>query len=74
MNEACRLLEMGAVKGYEVINQVERIGERHEGIFEIGFDKHRKWSEKLEAVAEKIGKSYLMPCDMMKTGKYKDYP
>jgi len=73
MNEACRLLEMGAVKGYEVINEVERIGEYHEGIFVLGFDKCKEWAEKLEAVAEKIGKSYLKPCEMMRSGRFKDY-
>jgi 3-hydroxyacyl-CoA dehydrogenase len=74
MNEACRLLEMGVVKGYEVINEVERIGESHEGIFVLGFDKYKEWAEKLEATAEKIGKPYLKPCEMMRSGRFKDYP
>ena len=73
MNEACRLLEMGAVKGCEIINELERIGEYHEGIFVLGFDKYKEWAEKLEAVAEKIGKSYLKPCEMMRSGRFKDY-
>ena len=74
LNEACRLLELGVVKGCEVINQVERIGESHEGIFVLGFDKYREWAEKLEAVAEKIDKPYLKPCEMMRSGRFKDYP
>ena len=74
LNEACRLLEMGVVKGYEDINEVERIGEHHEGIFVLGWDKYQEWAEKLEAVAEKIGKPYLKPCEMMRSGKFKDYP
>jgi len=74
MNEACRLLEMGVVKGYEIINEVERIGESHEGIFVLGFEKYKEWAEKLEAVAEKIGKSYLKPCELMRSGRFKDYP
>ena len=73
MNEACRLLEMGVVKGCEVINEVERIGESHEGIFVLGFDKYKEWAEKLELVAEKIGKSYLKPCEIMRSGRFKDY-
>jgi enoyl-CoA hydratase/3-hydroxyacyl-CoA dehydrogenase len=73
MNEACRLLEMGVVKRYEVINEVERIGEHHEGIFVLGWDKYREWAGKLEAVAEKIGKPYLKPCEMMRSGRFKDY-
>jgi enoyl-CoA hydratase/3-hydroxyacyl-CoA dehydrogenase len=74
LNEACRLLEMGVVKGCGVITEVERIGESHEGIFVLGSDKYKEWAEKLEAVAEKIGKPYLKPCEMMRSGRFKDYP
>ena len=65
---------MGVVEGYEVINKVERIGESHEGIFVLGYDKYEAWAEKLEKLVEKIGKAYLLPCGMMHTGKFKDYP
>jgi len=74
MNEGCRLLEMGVVKGYGVINKVERIGESHEATFVLGFDKYAEWAELLEEVSEKIGKSYLKPCEMMTSGRFKDYP
>ena len=74
LNEACRLLEMGVVKGCEVINEVERIGESHEGIFVLGADRYEEWAEKLETVAEKIGKPYLKPCEMMRSGRFKEYP
>ena len=74
MNEGCRLIEMGVVKGYGVINEVERIGEGHEATFAIGMDKYKQWAEKLEEVAEKIGKSYLKPCEMMRSGRFKDFP
>ena len=74
MNEACRLLEMGVVKGCGVITEVERIGESHEGIFVLGLEKYKEWAEKLEAVAEKIGKPYLKPCEMMRSGRFRDYP
>ena len=74
LNEACRLLEMGVVKGCGVITEVERIGEGHEGIFVLGSDKYKEWAEKLEAVAEKICKPYLKPCEMMRSGRFKDYP
>jgi hypothetical protein len=67
------MLEKGVVKRYEVITQVEQIGEGREGIFEIGFDKYREWSEKLDAFVEKIGKQYLKPCKTMRSGKFVDY-
>ena len=59
LNEACRLLDMGAVREYEVINEAERIGESREGIFALGWDKYGMWSEKLERAADKIGKPYF---------------
>jgi len=74
LNEACRLIEMGVVKGCSVITEVERIGESHEGIFILGADRYGEWAEKLEEVAEKIGKPYLKPCEMMKSGTFKDHP
>ncbi len=73
MNEACRLLEMGVVKVYRAITELERIGEGHEGVIEIGYDRYREWSKKLEVAAETMGKDYLKPCDMMRSGKFKDY-
>ena len=73
LNEACRLMELGVVKGYEVINEVERIGEQHEGIFVLGWDRYKEWTEKLETVADKIGKPYLKPCGTMRSGRFKDY-
>ena len=74
LNEACRLLEMGVVKGCGVITELERIGEGHPGIFEYGSEKYQEWAEVLEAAAEKTGKSYVKPCRMMKTGEFRDYP
>jgi len=74
LNEACRLLEMGVVKGCGAITELERIGEGHPGIFEYGSERYQEWAELLEAAAERTGKSYLKPCEMMKTGKFKDRP
>jgi len=74
LNEACRLLEMGVVSSCEVVNRVEREGESHEGIFVLGEDKYAEWADKLAAVAAKIGSRYLEPCEMMRSGKFRDYP
>ena len=73
LNEACRMLQKGVVKRYEVITQVEKTGEGREGIFEIGFNKYREWAEKLDAFADRIGKPYLKPCETMSTGNFVDY-
>ncbi len=74
MNEGCRLLEMGVVKGYELINKVDLIGNGREGPFVQGINKYMEWSDKLETMAEKLNKHYLKPCDMMKSGRFKNYP
>ena len=73
LNEACRLLEMGIVKGCGVITEIERIGESHEGIFVLGYNKYKEWAEKLEAAAGKLDRPYLRPCKMMSSGNFKKY-
>ncbi len=74
VNAAGRRLEMKVVKGYRAITELERIGEGHEGVIEIGYDRYQEWSKKLEVAAETVGKDYLKPCDMMRSGRFKDYP
>ncbi len=74
-NEGCRLLEEGVVKNYTAIDDTIKAG------FNMPFgpmnaaaqdDNYKKWSQKLEEVAETIGKSYLKPCELMKSGKFRD--
>jgi hypothetical protein len=42
--------------------------------FVLGMEKYKGWYEILEYFAEKLGKLYLKPCDMMKSGRFKDFP
>jgi enoyl-CoA hydratase/3-hydroxyacyl-CoA dehydrogenase len=74
MNEACRLIEEGVIKGYETINKVDTIESRQQATFVLGMEKYKEWSEILEHFAQKLGKPYLQPCDMMKFGRFKDFP
>ena len=74
MNEACRLIEEGVIKGYEIINKVDTIGDSRQETFVLGMEKYKEWSEILENFAQKLGKAYLKPCDMMKSGRFKDFP
>ncbi|MHA1727520.1 MAG: 3-hydroxyacyl-CoA dehydrogenase family protein [Promethearchaeota archaeon] len=74
MNEACRLLEEGVIKGYETINKVDKIGDNRQETFVLGLEKYKEWSEILEKFAQKMGKPYLKPCDMMKSGRFKEFP
>jgi len=74
MNEACRLIEEGVIKGYETINKVDTIEGRRQETFVLGMEKYKEWSKILEYFAQKLGKPYLKPCDMMKFGKFKEFP
>ncbi|MCK4383713.1 MAG: 3-hydroxyacyl-CoA dehydrogenase family protein [Candidatus Lokiarchaeota archaeon] len=74
MNEACRLIEEGVIKGYKTINKVDIIENRRQETFVLGMEKYKEWSKILEYFAQKLGKSYLKPCDMMKFGKFKEFP
>ena len=48
LNEACRLLEEGVVKSYELIDQVVFKGTFMPGPFALGKTKYKEWAEKLE--------------------------
>ena len=74
MNEACRLIEEGVIKGYETINKVDVIENRQYKTFVLGIEKYKEWSEILVNFSQKLGKPYLNPCDMMKYGRFKDFP
>jgi len=73
LNEACRLLEEGVIKSYELINKVLLKGTFMPGPFVAGKAKYKEWAEKLYKFAEISGKSYLKPCDMMESGSFLDY-
>ncbi|MHA2326674.1 MAG: 3-hydroxyacyl-CoA dehydrogenase NAD-binding domain-containing protein [Promethearchaeota archaeon] len=70
LNEACRLLEEGVVKSYELIDEVIMKGTFVPGPFMVGKGKYKEYAELLYDIAEKTGKSYLKPCEMMESGKF----
>jgi enoyl-CoA hydratase/3-hydroxyacyl-CoA dehydrogenase len=74
LNEACRLIEEGVIKGYEIINKIDFIEDRREKTFEAGLKKYNEWSEILENFAQKLERPYLKPCELMKSGRFKDFP
>lgn len=74
-NEGCRLLEEKVVLNYTSIDETLKAG------FNMPFgpmsvaaqeDNYKTWSQKLEEIAETIGKPYLKPCELMKSGKFRD--
>ncbi|MHA1112249.1 MAG: 3-hydroxyacyl-CoA dehydrogenase family protein [Promethearchaeota archaeon] len=73
-NEGCRLLEEGVVKDWTTIDKTMRNGFNSLGPISILADGNdEKWTKILEDFADKTGKEYLYPCEMMKSGKYKEF-
>ena len=73
LNEACKLLEEGVVKSYDIITKVLMKGNFMEGPFIQGKEKYKEWSQKLYKIAEKTGILLLKPCEMMESGRFLSY-
>ncbi len=73
-NEGCRLLEEGVVDKISTVDDTLRNGFNMLGPFSILMDgNEEKWVQMLEDFAEKTGKVYLKPCELMKSGGYKEF-
>jgi enoyl-CoA hydratase/3-hydroxyacyl-CoA dehydrogenase len=72
-NEGCRLLQEGVVKDWSTIDKTMEAGFNTPGPMQFLVDGNReKWPTLLEEFAEKTGKEYLKPCELMKSGKYRE--
>ncbi|MCK4238685.1 MAG: hypothetical protein KAX33_06155, partial [Candidatus Lokiarchaeota archaeon] len=70
LNEGCRLLEEGVVKGYKIIDDIMLSGTSMPGPFSAGKRNYEKWSHMLNKLATQIGKEYLRPCKLLKSGNF----
>ncbi len=71
LNEGCRLIEQGIVKGYKIIDDANLAGYGNPGPFIGGGKKnYKRWSKLLEDFVEKSGYTYAKPCELMKTGAF----
>ncbi len=70
LNEGCRLLEEKVVAGFKVIDDSNMAGMNTPGPFGGGKKQFEKWSKLLEDLADKTGKEYLRPCELMKSGGF----
>ncbi len=70
LNEGCRLLEEEVVTGYKIIDDVMLAGTSMPGPFSAGKRNYGKWSKMLEDIAEKMGRNYVKPCNLMKSGGF----
>lgn len=70
LNEGCRLLEEGVVKGYKIIDDIMLNGTGMPGPFSAGKRNYEKWTKMLNELADQIGKEYLRPCKLLKSGNF----
>ncbi|MBY8985009.1 MAG: hypothetical protein KGD65_08080 [Candidatus Lokiarchaeota archaeon] len=72
LNEGCKLLEEGIVKGYKTIDDTIMAGMNLPGPFGPGKRNYQKWIGLLEDFVEETGINYVKPCNLLKTGKFLD--
>lgn len=70
LNEGCKLLEGGIVSGYKIIDDVMVNGPGMPGPFSASKQNYVKWSQMLENLSKEMGKIYLKPCELMKSGNF----
>lgn len=69
-NEGCRILEEGIVKSWKVIDEAILAGMNFPGPMQYATTNYKELSNVLEEYSKKLGKSYLKPCEMLKSGKF----
>ncbi|MHA2398237.1 MAG: 3-hydroxyacyl-CoA dehydrogenase NAD-binding domain-containing protein [Promethearchaeota archaeon] len=70
LNEGCKLLEEGIVKGYKTIDDAIMAGMNIPGPFGAGKRNYTKWTKLLQDFTEESGMNYLKPCNLMKSGSF----
>jgi 3-hydroxyacyl-CoA dehydrogenase len=70
LNEACKLLDEGVVKGYKVIDDTMLAGMDMPGPFSVGKRKYKEWTKLLENFSIESGLQYIRPCKLMSSGKF----
>ncbi len=71
LNEGCRLLEEEIVSGYKEIDDVILAAYDIPGPFGPGKKNFEEWCKKLENFVKESGKSYFLPCELMKSGTFR---
>ncbi|MHA1412035.1 MAG: 3-hydroxyacyl-CoA dehydrogenase family protein [Promethearchaeota archaeon] len=70
LNEGCRLLGEGVVKNYKVIDDTMLAGMDMPGPFSAGKRNYEKWTKLLEQFSKQSNLTYILPCELMRTGKF----
>jgi enoyl-CoA hydratase/3-hydroxyacyl-CoA dehydrogenase len=70
LNEGCRILEEGIASGYKIIDDANMAGMNAPGPFGAGKKNYEEWAKILNELADKTGKEYFRPVDLMKSGEF----
>jgi enoyl-CoA hydratase/3-hydroxyacyl-CoA dehydrogenase len=71
-NEGCRILEEGVVNSWKVIDEAILAGMNFPGPMQYAKTNYKDLSKVLEEYSKKLNKSYILPCDLLKSGKFID--
>jgi enoyl-CoA hydratase/3-hydroxyacyl-CoA dehydrogenase len=69
-NEGCRILGEGVVTSWKIIDEAILAGMNFPGPMEYATKNYERLVKLLEETSEKLGKSYLKPCELFKSGKF----
>ncbi|MFX1359091.1 MAG: 3-hydroxyacyl-CoA dehydrogenase NAD-binding domain-containing protein [Promethearchaeota archaeon] len=70
LNEGCRILDEGISSGFKVIDDANMAGMNAPGPFGAGKKNYEQWAKVLDDLANKTGKEYFRPIDLMKSGEF----
>jgi len=70
LNEGCRILDEGIASGFKVIDDANMAGMNAPGPFGAGKKNYEQWAKVLNDLADKTGKEYFRPIDLMKSGEF----
>ncbi len=70
VNEGFRLLEEGNVFRYKAIDEPNLAGMNTRGLFGAGKKNYGRWTKMLDELADKAGKEFLRPRELMRTGGF----
>ncbi len=71
-NEGCRVLEEGICKSWKVIDKAIMAGMNFSGPMKSATKNYKQMAEILEEYSTKLGKPYLKPIKLLKSGKFID--
>ena len=69
-NEGCRVLEEGVCESWKVIDEAILAGMNFPGPMKSATENYQQMTELLDEYSKKLGKSYLKPVELLKSGQF----